>query len=157
MDLNFSPADQAFRTQFREWLERNRNDAVPALGPLADEEETDWNAILHWHRKLYAGGWLGITWPREYGGRGGTLTQEIICEQELEAIGSGVPFTGPGIWLLGPTLLHWGTNEQKRRHLPKVLSGEEIWCQGYSEPNAGSDLAAIETRAVEAGDDFIIN
>ncbi len=83
--------------------------------------------------------------------------QEIICEQELEGIGSGVPFTGPGIWLLGPTLIHWGTAEQKQRHLGKVLSGEEIWCQGYSEPNAGSDLAAIQTRAVEKDGYFVIN
>jgi alkylation response protein AidB-like acyl-CoA dehydrogenase len=157
MDFNYSREDQAFRTQFRKWLERNRDAAVPALGPLADEEESDWGATLRWHRKLYEGGWLGITWPREYGGRGGTLTQEIICEQELEAIGSGMPFTGPGIWLLGPTLIHWGAEEQKRQHLQKVLSGEEIWCQGYSEPNAGSDLAAIQTRAVQTGDDFIIN
>jgi len=157
MNFNYSVADEEFRTEFRRWLEQNRQYAVPALGPLADEEETNWEATLRWHRKLYEGGWLGITWPKEYGGRGGSLMQEIICEQELEAIGSGVPFTGPGIWLLGPTLIHWGTAEQKERHLRKVLSGEEIWCQGYSEPNAGSDLAAIQTRAVEKDRYFVIN
>jgi len=130
---------------------------VPALGPLADEDEASWDATLRWHRKLYEGGWLGITWPTEYGGRGGTLLQEIICDQELDQAGSGVPFTGPGIWLLGPTLIQWGTDAQKRRHLRKVLSGAEIWCQGYSEPNAGSDLAALQTRAVEKDGHFIVN
>jgi alkylation response protein AidB-like acyl-CoA dehydrogenase len=157
MNFNYSVADEEFRTEFRRWLEQNRQYAVPALGPLADEDEIKWDATLQWHRKLYEGGWLGITWPKEYGGRGGSLMQEIICEQELEGIGSGVPFTGPGIWLLGPTLIHWGTAEQKQRHLGKVLSGEEIWCQGYSEPNAGSDLAAIQTRAVEKDGYFVIN
>lgn len=157
MDFNYSIEDEAFRTEFRQWLELNRQYAVPALGPLADEEEASWEATLRWHRKLYEGGWLGITWPKEYGGRGGTLLHEIICEQELERYGSGVPFTGPGIWLLGPTLIHWGTDEQKRRHLRDVLAGDEMWCQGYSEPNAGSDLAALQTRAVEKDGCFIVN
>jgi alkylation response protein AidB-like acyl-CoA dehydrogenase len=157
MDFSYSSEDEALRTEFRAWLEENRQYAVPALGPLADEEEISWEATLRWHRTLYAGGWLGITWPAEYGGRGGTALQEIICDQELEHAGSGVPFTGPGIWLLGPTLIHWGTDDQKTRHLRKVLSGAEIWCQGYSEPNAGSDLAALQTRAVEKDGYFIVN
>jgi alkylation response protein AidB-like acyl-CoA dehydrogenase len=157
MDFSYTREDQAWRIEFRAWLERNRQYAVPAPGPLADEDEVSWEATLRWHRKLYEGGWLGITWPTEYGGRGGTLLQEIICDQELEQAGSGVPFTGPGIWLLGPTLIHWGTEKQKQRHLRKVLSGAEIWCQGYSEPNAGSDLASLQTRAVEKDDYFIVN
>ena len=157
MDFSYSSEDEAMRAEFRDWLARNRQYAVPALGPLADEDDVSWEATLRWHGKLCAGGWLGITWPREYGGRGGTPLQEIICEQELERAGSGVPFTGPGIWLVGPTLVHWGTDEQKRDHLRKILTGEEIWCQGYSEPNAGSDLAALQTRAVEQDGYFIIN
>jgi alkylation response protein AidB-like acyl-CoA dehydrogenase len=157
MDFNYSSEDEAFRQEFRIWLDQNLQFAVPALGPLADEEEVSWEATLQWHRKLYEGGWLGITWPREYGGRGGTFLQETICDQELERAGTGVPFTGPGIWLLGPTLIHWGNAAQKERHLRKVLSGEELWCQGYSEPNAGSDLAALQTRAVQDGDHFVVN
>ena len=117
MDFNYSNEDEAFRQEFRAWLDQNLQFAVPALGPLADEEEVSWEATLQWHRKLYEGGWLGITWPTEYGGRGATLLQEIICDQELEQAGSGVPFTGAGIWLLGPTLIHWGTDRQKHRHL----------------------------------------
>src|SRR5580704_2963205 len=157
MDFNYSPEDEAFRSEFRTWLDHNLQFAVPALAPLPDEEEVSWEATLQWHRKLYEGGWLGITWPREYGGRGGTFLQETICDQELERAGTGVPFTGPGIWLLGPTLIHWGNAAQKERHLRKVLSGEELWCQGYSEPNAGSDLAALQTRAVQEGDHFVVN
>ena len=157
MDFSYSSEDEALRTEFRAWLEAHRQDAVPAWGPLADEQDASWEATLRWHRKLYEGGWLGITWPSEYGGRGGTLLQEIICDQELEQAGSGVPFTGPGIWLLGPTLIHWGTDAQKLRHLRKVLSGAEIWCQGYSEPNAGSDLASLQTHAVQQDGNFIVN
>jgi len=157
MDFSYSIEDEALRTEFRAWLGDNRQYAMPALGPLADEDEASWEATLRWHRKLYEGGWLGITWPSKYGGRGGTLLQEIICDQELEQAGSGIPFTGPGIWLLGPTLIHWGTDEQKRRHLRNVLSGAEIWCQGYSEPNAGSDLASLQTHAVERDGYFIVN
>jgi alkylation response protein AidB-like acyl-CoA dehydrogenase len=157
MDFNYSLEDKAVRAEFRSWLEQNRQYAVPALGPLADEDEVSWEATLRWHRKLYEGGWLGITWPKEYGGRGGTLMQEVICDQELEEVGRGIPFTGPGIWLLGPTLIHWGTQAQKNRHLRKILAGEEFWCQGYSEPNAGSDLASLQTRAVEKDGYFVIN
>ena len=157
MDFNFSSQDEAFRIRFRNWLERNRDYAMPALGPLADENEIGWEATLGWHRKLYEGGWLGITWPAEYGGRGGTFLQEVICEQEMERANTGMPFTGPGIWLLGPTLIHWGSPAQKARHLRPILAGEEIWCQGYSEPNAGSDLASLQTRAVEKDGYFIVN
>src|SRR6185312_11129291 len=120
MDFNYSPDDEAFRAGLRVWLDRNQQYAVPALGPLADEDEAGWEATLRWHRKLFEGGWLGITWPREYGGRGGTLLQEVICDQELERAGTGLPFTGPGIWLLGPTLLHWGNPAQKARHLRRI-------------------------------------
>lgn len=157
MDFNYSEADEAFRAELREWLQLNRQFAIPAHGPLADEEVNSWDATIKWHSKLYEGGWLGITWPREYGGRGGTFLQEVIRDQELERAATGVPFTGPGIWLLGPTLIHWGTDAQKRRHLRPILAGKEFWCQGYSEPNAGSDLAALQTRAEERDDFFVIN
>jgi alkylation response protein AidB-like acyl-CoA dehydrogenase len=157
MDFNYSPADEAFRAELRAWLELNRQFSVPALGPLAGEDVNSWDATLRWHRKLYEGGWLGITWPREHGGRGGTFLQEVIRDQELERAGTGVPFTGPGIWLLGPTLIHWGTEAQKQRHLHPILAGEEFWCQGYSEPNAGSDLASLQTRAEEREGRFVIN
>ncbi|HZP46638.1 MAG TPA: acyl-CoA dehydrogenase family protein [Candidatus Binataceae bacterium] len=157
MDFNFSAADEAFRAELRAWLEKHRQYAVPATDTLADEGEGDWEARIRWHKKLYEGGWMGIHWPREYGGRGATILQNVIYQEELERAGVAMPFTGFGISLLGPTLIHWGTEEQKRRHLPKILAGDEFWCQGYSEPNAGSDLASLQTRAVEMGDYFVVN
>ncbi|HLW70847.1 MAG TPA: acyl-CoA dehydrogenase family protein [Candidatus Binataceae bacterium] len=157
MDFNYSAEDETFRAEFRAWLAVNREYATPAREPLADELEGDWDARVSWHRRLHQGGWMGIHWPREYGGRGATLLQNVIYQQELERAGAAMPFTGFGISLLGPTLIHWGTDEQKRRHLPKILGGEEFWCQGYSEPNSGSDLASLQTRAVEDGDYFVVN
>jgi len=157
MDFNYTSEDEAFRADFRAWLERNRQYATPLREPLADEAAGDWEARVRWHRKLNDGGWMAISWPQEYGGRGAGFLQNIVYHEELDRAGTAAPFTGFGIPLLGPTLIHWGTAEQKRRFLPKILTAEEIWCQGYSEPNAGSDLAGLLTRAVEDGDDFIVN
>jgi alkylation response protein AidB-like acyl-CoA dehydrogenase len=157
MDFNYRPEDEAFRAEFRAWLEKNRQYATPAREPLADESDDEWDARLRWHRKLNEGGWIGLSWPKEYGGRGATLLQSIIYEQELERAGTAVPSIGFGISLLGPTLIHWGTEDQKRRHLPKIFTAEEVWCQGYSEPNSGSDLASVQTRAIEEGDYFVVN
>jgi alkylation response protein AidB-like acyl-CoA dehydrogenase len=157
MDFNYTAEDEAFRTEFRAWLQNNLQYATPIREPLADEEAGDWEARIRWHRKLNEGGWVAINWPREYGGRGASILQNIVYHEELERAGTAAPFTGFGIPLLGPTLIHWGTSEQKRRFLPKILTAEEIWCQGYSEPNAGSDLAGLQTRAIEDGDDFVVN
>ena len=157
MDFNYTAEDEAFRAELRAWLRSNTRYAVPMREPLADEAEGDWEARVQWHRKLNEGGWMAINWPREFGGRGAGILQNIVYHEELERAGTAAPFTGFGIPLLGPTLIHWGSDEQKRRFLPKILTAEEIWCQGYSEPNAGSDLAGLQTRAVEEGDDFIVN
>jgi len=157
MDFNFSPEDEAFRAEFRAWLEKNKASAMPVRELLAAEEAGDWAQAVKWHQKLSEGRWMGVSWPKEYGGRGASVLQNIIYQQELARVGSGVPFTGMGITLLGPTLIHWGTEEQKKRHLPNILAGKEIWCQGYSEPNAGSDLGSLQTRAVEDGDDYVVN
>jgi alkylation response protein AidB-like acyl-CoA dehydrogenase len=157
MDFNYNPEDEAFRAEFRTWLEQNIDAATPLREALADEAAGDWEARIRWHRKLNEGGWVAINWPSEYGGRGASILQNIIYQDELERAATAAPFTGFGIPLLGPTLIHWGTEEQKRRFIPPILTAEEIWCQGYSEPNAGSDLASLQTRAVEDGDDFVVN
>jgi alkylation response protein AidB-like acyl-CoA dehydrogenase len=158
MDFNYSKEDEAFRAEFRAWLEHNREFATPARDPLQGEADGEWAACIRWHRKLNEGGWMAITWPREYGGRGAGLLQNIIYHEELERAGTSVPFAGGfGLGLLGPTLIQWGTHEQKQDHLRKILNADEIWCQGYSEPNSGSDLASLQTRAVEDGDDFVVN
>jgi alkylation response protein AidB-like acyl-CoA dehydrogenase len=160
MDFNFSPEDEAFRREFRSWLEANapkRAEDVADYDIMHEEDDSDWQRRLGWHRKMYAGGWVGIHWPKEYGGRGATMMQNIIYQQELGRFRTPMLVNGLGIMLAGPTLMHWGTEEQKKRYIPKILSAEEIWCQGYSEPNAGSDVASLQTRAVEEGDYFLVN
>jgi alkylation response protein AidB-like acyl-CoA dehydrogenase len=157
MDFNYSPEDEAFRAEVRAWLEANKKFAPVAREMLGEEAAGDWDARVRWHKKLNDGGWVAVNWPKEYGGRGATVMQRLIFREELERLGLSEPFIGMGISLLGPTLMHWGSEEQKRRHLPRILKGEEVWCQGYSEPGSGSDLASLQTRAVEDGDDFVVN
>jgi alkylation response protein AidB-like acyl-CoA dehydrogenase len=158
MDFNFSVEDEEFRREFRNWLEANlpENERIEPLDFLFEESEESWERRLNWHRKLHAGGWVGISWPKEYGGRGATLLQQVIYEQELQRVNAPA-LISVGTLMVGPTLIRWGNEEQKQRYIPKILSGEEIWCQGYSEPNSGSDLGSLQTRAVEEGDYFIVN
>jgi alkylation response protein AidB-like acyl-CoA dehydrogenase len=156
MDLNLIPNEQQFRDKFRAWLKTN----VPEewKGGTSAEDRDDYIEYLRdWQRKLYEGGWAGISWPKEYGGRGATLMEQAIFQEELARAGAPQLIGTIGLSLVGPTIIAMGTDEQKSRYLPKILSGEEIWCQGFSEPNAGSDLAAIGTKAIRDGDDFIVN
>jgi alkylation response protein AidB-like acyl-CoA dehydrogenase len=149
MDFQFSAEDEALRREFAEWLSAN---------PPADQPgEDEWQRRLSWHRRMHAAGWVGIGWPREYGGRGATLSQQVVYNRELARAGRPQLVNTIGIGMVGPTLIRWGTEEQKRRYVAKILSAEEIWCQGYSEPNAGSDVAALATRATEVGDYFVVN
>jgi alkylation response protein AidB-like acyl-CoA dehydrogenase len=158
MDFNYSPEDELFRHEFRAWLEKNapRNPTMPLDG-ISEEGEDDWARKIGWYRKLAAAGWTCVDWPAEFGGRGLNILQTIIYHEELQRFNAPLPFIGSGPGLVGPTLMHWGTQEQKRRFVPKIVTGEEVWCQGYSEPNSGSDLASLQTRAVEDGDYFRIN
>jgi alkylation response protein AidB-like acyl-CoA dehydrogenase len=158
MDFNYSADDEAFRVEFRTWLEANLTKEL-AQGELDffDDTGEDWERRLAWHRKMHAAGWVGISWPKEYGGRGASLMQNIIYNQELSQMHAPALVNLLGIMLVGPTLIQWGTPEQKQRYINKILSAEEIWCQGYSEPSAGSDVASLQTRAVEEGDYFIVN
>ncbi|MEW6297085.1 MAG: acyl-CoA dehydrogenase [Thermodesulfobacteriota bacterium] len=157
MDFRYSPAEEQFRREVRSWLEAN----LPAdLREGRDEDLSQdgrWERHKAWHAKLYEGGWVGIWWPKEYGGRGASVIEQAIFNEELGRAGAPPGDNINGITLLGPTLMHWGTEEQKKRFLPKILPAEEIWCQGYSEPGAGSDLASLQTRAVEDGDAFVVN
>ncbi|HEY6417473.1 MAG TPA: acyl-CoA dehydrogenase [Candidatus Binataceae bacterium] len=157
MDFNFTPEDEAFRKEFRAWLDQNKPDQPLEFDTFFEEDEKEWARRLGWYKKLHSGGWTGVEWPKEYGGRGAGVLQSIVYNQELSRARAPIPYVGSGLGLIGPTLIHWGSEEQKKRYLPKILSGDEIWCQGYSEPNAGSDLASLQTRAVEDGDDFVVN
>src|SRR5579863_10722927 len=157
MDFNYNAEDEAFRAEVRAWLEANQQYAPSARSPLDDGGAEEWAARVRWHKRLGEGGWVAVHWPKEYGGRGATVMQRLIFREELGRLNLTEPGLGMGIGLLGPTLMHWGSEEQKRRHLPAILRGDEFWCQGYSEPGSGSDLASIKTRAEEDGDYFVVN
>ncbi|HTY57072.1 MAG TPA: acyl-CoA dehydrogenase family protein, partial [Candidatus Binataceae bacterium] len=158
MDFNYSAEDEVFRKEFRTWLDANLpKDLAHGQLDFFDDTGEDWERRVAWHRKMHAAGWVGISWPKEYGGRGASLMQNIIYNQELVAVHAPALVNLLGIMLVGPTLMQWGTSEQKERHIGKILSAEEIWCQGYSEPGSGSDVASLQTRAVEEGDYFIVN
>jgi alkylation response protein AidB-like acyl-CoA dehydrogenase len=141
----------------RHWLA----DALPAgWGETVFEpEDEDERAMfrLEWERKLYAGGWSGINWPKEYGGRGATLIERAIFAEEMARAAAPEGLNIIGHNLAGTTILHHGTEEQKKRFLPKIISSDEVWCQGFSEPNAGSDLASVRTRAERQGDHLVVN
>ena len=157
MDLNLTPSERQFRDEFRAWLAEN----VPAEwagGGTGSEDRAEYIEYLRdWQRKLYEGGWAGISWPKAYGGRGASLMEQAIFQEELARANAPQLVGTIGLSLVGPTIIALGTDGQKARHLPKILSGEEIWCQGFSEPNAGSDLAALGTKAARDGEDFRIN
>jgi alkylation response protein AidB-like acyl-CoA dehydrogenase len=158
MDLSFSPEQEAYRQHVREWLEANipKNWGTPFFKWPDDEAERG-KMLREWDRKLYEGGFAGISWPKEYGGQGLTRVEEIIFDEEAGRLNAPQSINVLGKLLLGPTLLHFGTEAQKQRFLPPLLRGEEVWCQGFSEPNAGSDLAGLQTRAVLDGDEWVIN
>ncbi|MDO8431157.1 MAG: acyl-CoA dehydrogenase family protein [Candidatus Binatus sp.] len=158
MDFKFSEADEAFRLEFRSWLEKNIPRDWRDEDELADPDtKSEFERRRTWHRKLHDGGWMCIHWPAEYGGRGATLLQQVIYNQEIDRAKAPPTVNFQGIARVGPTLMQWGTPAQKKRFIPKIPSAEEIWCQGLSEPNHGSDLAAVETRAIDKGDYFLVN
>jgi len=152
VDLTFSDRETAFRDELREWLANNRPDPAPA--DAGEEAQYGWRR--DWQRRLYDAGWAAPAWPTEYGGRGATLTESAIYFEELGRARVPLPANVLGLLLGGPTLMVWGTDAQKERHLPPILSAEEIWCQGFSEPDAGSDLASLKTRAVKDGDEWVV-
>src|SRR5947209_4016004 len=151
MDLTFNERETAFRDELHTWFDTH---------PPGAEPEHDDDAHYRWRqdfqRELAGGGWAAVHWPVEYGGRGATLTESAIFFEELGRSGAPLPVNVLGLLLAGPTIMSWGTPEQKERFLTPILSAEEIWCQGFSEPDAGSDLASLKTRAVKDGDGWVI-
>lgn len=157
MDFNFTPEEDAFRQDLRAWLQANIPDSYDPQEFDRIDADTRFEFQRAWQKKAHEAGWVGIHWPKEYGGRGANLMEMFIYNQEMYRAHAPRFANTLGLLMSGPTLIHWGTDEQKRRYLPKILSGDEIWCEGLSEPNAGSDLASLQTRAVEDGDYFVIN
>jgi alkylation response protein AidB-like acyl-CoA dehydrogenase len=156
MDMRYPPEAEEFRTEIREWLEKNLPTGWFDPGfEMSDEERKEFNAT--WPSKLFEGGWICATWPKEYGGKGLTTMQGVVLAEEFA--NARAPMRGDffGDTLVGPTLLQWGSEAQKREFLPGILQGRTRWCQGFSEPNSGSDLASLKTSAVLDGDEWVIN
>jgi len=167
MDFSYTPSQESFRAELRTWLETNSREAFGRGGEglggstaslLDVRDDGRWNQMLDYHRRLYQSGYVALHWPKEWGGGGADLVEQSIYQDEVLRL--GLPLYGANqlaIDRIGPTIMLMGTDEQKQRHLQPMLTGEQIWCQGYSEPNAGSDLAGIQTRAVFEGDSFVVN
>src|SRR5262245_1330481 len=154
MDFSYSAADERFRTETRAWLEANRP-ARPERVPHDDASLADEFAFLRaWQRKLHAAGLVGLLSPRDYGGGGAPPVRQAILNEELARVRAPQLINRVGINNTGPTLIAHGTEDMKRRLLRPILTGDEVWCQLFSEPNAGSDLAAVRTRAERDGDGF---
>jgi alkylation response protein AidB-like acyl-CoA dehydrogenase len=153
VDFDLSPSEQAFREEVRAWLKANapRSDGADGGGEL------DVEGRRAWQRQLHEAGYAGISWPKEYGGRGASLMEQLIFNQEFVRARAPQPINVIGLGMGGPVVITHGTEDQKRRYLPPLLSADEIWCQGFSEPNAGSDLSALKTRAEDRGDHYLVN
>jgi alkylation response protein AidB-like acyl-CoA dehydrogenase len=156
MDLNLTPSERAFRDSLRAWLTTNvpRNWEVERRESSMEERFT---FLRTWQKRVFDGGWAGVAWPKEYGGRGASLMEQVIFTQEMAHAGAPPLANVLGLAIIGPTIIHYGSEAQKQRYLANILSGDEIWCQGFSEPNAGSDLANVRTEARRDGDAFVIN
>jgi alkylation response protein AidB-like acyl-CoA dehydrogenase len=158
MDFSYTAEEDAFRQALRAWLEPNLQEHRAIWGEDKDEftQHPSSPASLAWHKRLYEGGWVGLHWPKEYGGRSASLMQQVIFTEECMRLGTPPEVNGMGINMVGPMLMHYGTEEQRQRYLANILSADEIWCQGFSEPGSGSDLASLSTRAVQDGDAFVV-
>jgi alkylation response protein AidB-like acyl-CoA dehydrogenase len=150
MDLSLSPPEREFRDAVRGWIAANH----PGPEPATDPEQFEFRRA--WQRAVNERGWAGLTWPTEYGGAGGTLVEQAIFFEEVARAGAPSMANVLGLAMGGPTIIAHGSEEQRRRFLPPILSADEIWCQGFSEPESGSDLASLKTRAVREGDEWVV-
>jgi alkylation response protein AidB-like acyl-CoA dehydrogenase len=150
MDLTLSPSEEAFRDELRGWLEANHPGKPP------DDEAEGFAFRRRWQAKLHEGGWAGISWPKEYGGRGAGLIEQALYSEEMVRAKAPSPANVLGLAMGGPVVITHGTDDQKKRFLEPILSAAEIWCQGFSEPEAGSDLASLKTRAVKKNGEWVV-
>jgi len=158
MDLNYSPEEEEFRGKVRGWLNENvARSGLRGFDANADRDKSTIEQMKEWQRRVHDAGYLALSWPREYGGQAmDPIRQSIVNEEMTRARAPGL-IGAMGIGMVGATLITWGNDEQKARYLPKILRAEEVWCQGYSEPGSGSDLASLRTRAEIVGDEFVVN
>src|SRR5262245_35100152 len=158
MECDYTPGQTAFRAEVRSWLSTSVPAELRGRGFAASRGDRE--AVLRlraWQRQLHAAGYVGIDWPIAYGGRGASLVEQVILYEEMSRAQAPQPINRGGLSMLGPTLMKHGTRAQQAQHLAKILTAEEIWCQGFSEPNAGSDLANLQTRAVRDGDHLVLD
>ena len=157
MDFRFSEREEAYRAEVRDWLATHIPDWWRQAPREFAEQDEVFEPLREWHQTLYDAGYIGVTWPEEYGGRGRSQVENAILQEELARSGAPPTSNGLGIGLAGPAILHHGSEAQRRRYLRPMLRAEEMWCQGYSEPGAGSDLAGLQTRALLRGDTYVVN
>jgi len=158
MDFAFTAAELAFAAEARAWLGANLPPAWRRDHCWTRADDAAWLDVARdWQRMLFEGGWAAIAWPRAHGGRGATVIERWLFDQELDAVGAPRPAAASSVDLIGPAILHHGTAAQRDRFLRPLLSGSELWCQGFSEPGAGSDLASLRTRAERRGGTFVVN
>ena len=156
MDLAYSPEQEAFRARVQKFLQENLPAGWGQAG-FRPQGMTMTEFLKDWQRRLYDSGFLGMAWPKEYGGQGASQIEMAIYNEEVARVRAPGPLNVLGISMAGPTIITYGTDEQKKRYLSKILDCDEIWCQGFSEPNSGSDVAAAKTRAELKGDEFVVN
>jgi len=156
MELQLSAADEAFRDEVRRFLDANLTDELREATRLTSGVFAEFEIGRRWHKALYERGWIAPAWPVEYGGTGWSPMQRFIFDRECAAAGTPRLFA-MGLRMVGPVIMRFGRQEQQHFYLPKILSGEDTWCQGYSEPGSGSDLASLQCRAVADGDDYVVN
>ena len=157
MDFSFSPEEEHFRQELCTWLQQNLPAGWGTPGYKSPKGEGRLAFLRDWQRKMYDGGYVGLSWPKEYGGRGASMIELAIFNEEMAKVEAPGPLNVLGLSMAGPTIIVHGTEEQKKRFLQKILNCEEIWCQGFSEPGSGSDVASIRTKAELRGDEFIVN
>jgi alkylation response protein AidB-like acyl-CoA dehydrogenase len=157
MDLNLTAQEQKFQNEVRAWLAANVPGDWAKRRVSGEAMESRFAYLREWQKRLFDAGWCGVSWPKEAGGRGASLMEQVIFLEEMARADAPPMANVLGLSLIGPAIIAYGSAEQKQRYLPKILSAEEIWCQGFSEPNAGSDLANLSTEARLEGDHFIVN
>ncbi|MFZ0667825.1 MAG: acyl-CoA dehydrogenase family protein [Acidimicrobiales bacterium] len=159
MDFALNEEDEAFRAELRTWLDDNLPDFQQS-GEIGDETQADRRTMARrqaWQRRLHEGHWAAINWPKSWGGREATVSQNTVYSEEMAKAKTPGIYNANGLWQIGPMILRWGTEEQQQRWLPGILSATEHWCQGFTEPQAGSDLANLRTLAVRDGDEYVVN
>src|SRR3954470_15090990 len=168
MDFAHTADDIAFRDELRSWLDENLPKFLADLGEHDQGADPDGSPATHgitgamerrrsWQRKLNEGRWAAINWPEEWGGRAATVTQNVIYSEEMAKARTPGIYNANGLWQIGPMIIRWGTDEQKAQWVPNILNADDHWCQGFSEPEAGSDLANLRTLAIQDGDDYVLN